>query len=161
MMLGLIAASFTTRPLVAKYGRGLVIAGLGITLAGAASLFAAILTKGLAVSALLLAPTIFLLGIGLGTSFSTIFTITVGDLAHDEVGSASGSLSAIQQLATAIGSAIITTVYFKQLKYHDGAHATLVSIATAAGIVLICLSLVGLMPKKAADENHGEVLDQV
>ena len=160
MMLGLITASFGTRPLLAKYGRGLVVAGLSVTLVGAAVLFATIMAQGLGISIWLLAPTVFLLGLGLGTSFSTIFTVTVGEVAHDEVGSASGSLSAIQQLATAIGSAVITTVYFKQLQNHDGAYATLVSVATAASIVLLCFGLVGLMPKKAAVEDQSEMLGQ-
>ena len=47
-------------------------------------------------------------GIGLGT----LYDIAIGDIDPAEAGSASGSLSSVQQLANAIGPAVITTIYF-------------------------------------------------
>ncbi len=41
--------------------------------------------------------------------------IAIGDIDPAEAGSASGSLSSIQQLANAIGAAVITTIYFGAL----------------------------------------------
>jgi hypothetical protein len=71
-----------------------------------------------------------------------------------EAGSASGSLSAVQQLAAAIGSAIVTTVYFSQAAAHGGIHALTISVAVVGGIIAVCLGLVWLLPEKAADEQH-------
>src|SRR5216683_7895662 len=50
----------------------------------------------------------------MGACFSSIYDVAIGDVAPAEAGSASGALSAVQQLAAAIGSAVVTTVYFSQ-----------------------------------------------
>ena len=55
------------------------------------------------------------IGVGMGARFSTIFEVALGDVTQEEAGSATGSLSAVQQLATAIGSAVVTTIFFNIL----------------------------------------------
>src|SRR6202044_60208 len=95
------------RPLVGTLGRVLVITGLGITLAGAAGLWATVLAQGTGVSVWALAPSILVLGAGMGTCISSIYDVAIGDVAPAEAGSASGALSAVQQLAAAIGSAVV------------------------------------------------------
>ena len=69
-MAGIIVASLVCRPLIGKLGRVLVMAGLGITLAGAAGLWATVLAEGTAVSVLTMAPSILVLGAGMGACFS-------------------------------------------------------------------------------------------
>jgi uncharacterized membrane protein YdjX (TVP38/TMEM64 family) len=54
-----------------------------------------------------LAPAFFVIGVGIGLSFATIPVVALGDAKPDEAGSASGSFSSIQQLASAIGSAAV------------------------------------------------------
>jgi hypothetical protein len=71
-----------------------------------------------------------------------------------EAGSASGSLSAVQQLAAAIGSAVVTTVYFSQRAQHGAGHAMTVSVAVVAAIAVLCLGLVWLLPRSAAEDQH-------
>ena len=66
-------------------------------------------------------------------------------------GSASGSFSAVQQLASAIGAAIVTSIYFKVSAAHGGVTAMTVSSFTVAVIIVACLGLVWLLPRKAAD----------
>jgi MFS family permease len=117
-MIGIIIASFGSRPILQKLGRTLVVIGLGITLAGAIALWATVLAEGTAVSLWALAPSILMLGVGMGACFTTIYDVALGNIAPSEAGSASGSLSAVQQLATAIGSAVVTTVYFTQRTGH-------------------------------------------
>jgi hypothetical protein len=72
---------------------------------------------------------------------------TIGDTDPREAGSASGSLSAVQQLANAIGAAAVTTVYF----HASTAGATTMSagLAVVATVILACCGLVWLMPRKA------------
>ena len=154
MMIGIIIAAFVCRPLVGRLGRVLVITGLGITLAGAAGLWATVLTQGTAVSVWALAPSILVLGAGMGTCISSIYEVAIGDVAPAEAGSASGSLSAVQQLAAAIGSAVVTTVYFTQLAHHGAAHAMTVSVAVVAAIALLDLGLVWLLPRSAPPDQH-------
>ena len=66
---------------------------------------------------------------------------------------ASGSLSAVQMLATAIGSAVVTTVYFSQAASHGAGHAMTVSVAVVAAIAALGLGLVWLLPRKAPAES--------
>jgi hypothetical protein len=85
-------------------------------------------------------------------SFSSIYDVALGDVAPGEAGSASGSLSAVQQLAAAIGSAVVTTVYFSQRAQYGAAHAMTVSVAVMGPIALLDLGLVWLLPKSAPPE---------
>jgi hypothetical protein len=102
------------RPLIETLGRRLVVIGLGLALDGAAGLWGTVLAEGTAVSIWALAPSILVLGVGMGACLSSIYDVAIGDIAADEAGSASGSLSVVQQLAAAIGSAVVTTVYFSE-----------------------------------------------
>jgi hypothetical protein len=90
----------------------------------------------------------------MGACFSSIYDVAIGNIAADEAGSASGALSAVQQLAAAIGSAVVTTVYFSQQVHHGAAHAMTVSVAVVGAIVAGCLVLVWLLPKSAPAEAH-------
>ena len=89
----------------------------------------------------------------MGACFSSIYDVAIGDVAPAEAGSASGSLSAVQQLAAAIGSAVVTTVYFSQQAQHGAAHAMTVSVAVVAAIAVLDLGLVWL----AAEVSPGAV----
>jgi MFS family permease len=153
-MIGIIVASFICRPLLGKLGRTMVVIGLGLTLAGAAGVWATILNEGTHVSLWTLAPSILVLGVGAGACFSSLYDVAIGDVAPAEAGSASGSLSAVQQLAAAIGSAVVTTVYFSQRVQHGAGHAMTVSVAVIAAIAALGLGLVWLLPKAAPAEEH-------
>lgn len=92
----------------------------------------------------------------MGACFSSIYDIVIGDIAPAEAGSASGALSAVQQLASAIGSAVVTTVYFGQLRAAGGAPAMTTSVAAVAGITVLCLAVVPLLPRSAPAETPAE-----
>jgi EmrB/QacA subfamily drug resistance transporter len=154
LMAGIILASVVCRPLVGRLGRVLVVIGLGVTLAGAAGLWATVLADGTGVSVWALAPSILVLGAGMGACFSSIYDVAIGDVVPAEAGSASGALSAVQQLAAAIGSAVVTTVYFTQRAGHGAGHAMTVSVAVVGAIALGCLGLVWLLPKSAPPDEH-------
>ena len=151
-MIGIIVASFVCRPLLGRLGRTMVLIGLVLTLAGAAGVWATVLNQGTHVSLWTLAPSILVLGGGAGACFTSLFDVAIGDVAPAEAGSASGSLSAVQQLAAAIGSAVVTTVYFSQRIEHGAGHAMTVSVAVVAAIAALGLGLVWLMPKAAPAE---------
>jgi EmrB/QacA subfamily drug resistance transporter len=152
LMVGIIGSSLAARPLMPRLGRTLVVTGLLISLAGAGGLLVTTVLAG-HVTAWTMAPAVFVLGLGMGACFSSIYDLAVGDVRPAEAGSASGSLSAVQQLAAAIGSAVITTVFFGQLQ-HGGVPALRVSVAVVAGITVLCLALVWLMPKSAPADQH-------
>jgi EmrB/QacA subfamily drug resistance transporter len=153
VMVGIIGASLVCRPLITKLARRLVVIGLGVTLAGAGGLFATVAREGLSVSVWAMAPSLLALGIGMGACFSSIYDVALGDIAPSEGGSASGSLSAVQQLAGAVGSAVVTTVYFSQRAEQGAGHAMTVSVAVVGGIAALCLGLVWLLPRNAPSED--------
>ncbi len=156
VMIGIIAASIVCRPLLTSLGRTLVVIGLVTTLLGTLGLWITVLSKGTAVTPWLTAPSLLILGLGMGACFSTIYEVALGDVTHEEAGSASGSLSAVQQLATAIGSAIVTTVFFNVLRANGGAKAMTTSVLVAAGVIALCLGLVWLMPRAAPPDEMEE-----
>lgn len=153
MMIGIIAASFVARPAIDTLGRKLVFAGLALTTLGGASMWIVVGHYGTAMSPWGLAPSLLVLGLGMGACFGSIFDIAIGDLDESEAGSASGSLSAVQQLSGAIGSAIVTTIYFTQIAHGGIGHAMTISVAAVTGIALACLAPAFLLPTHT---NPGE-----
>jgi EmrB/QacA subfamily drug resistance transporter len=153
MAAGIVVAAIVCRPLLRRLGRTLIVIGLVASLLGALVLWATVLARGTEVTPWMTIPAILILGIGMGICFTATFDVALGDVAHDEAGSASGALSAVQQLAAAIGSAVVTTVFFSIAARQGGAHAMTTSVLVVAGIVVICLGLVWLLPRAAAVEE--------
>ena len=115
-----------------------MVIGLGLTLAGAAGSGATVADAGPSVNRLGDgARPSSSSGLGMGACFSSIFDVALGDVAPAEAGSASGSLSAVQQLAAAIGSAVVTTVFFSQRAGTARGHAMTVSLAVVGGIAAV------------------------
>jgi len=104
--------------------------------------------SGTAASAAELARAMTLIGVGMGATFSTIYDVAIGDIDRAEAGSASGSLSSIQQLANAIGAAVITTIYFGALAGGPARAMTLSLLTVIAIGVLSCLAI-PLLPRHA------------
>lgn len=154
LMAGIIVASFVGRPLISRLGRLLVLIGLVITLAGIVGLWATIRAHGTTVGLWALAPSLVVFGLGMGFCFSSIYDVAIGDIAADEAGSASGTLSAVQQFAAAIGAAVVTTIYFTFQTASDGTHAMTASLAVVGAISAACLGLVWLLPRRAPDEQE-------
>jgi len=153
LIVGIMLASFFARPLIPKLGRTLVVGGLVVSFAGAVAIFATVLIAGVDANAFWTAPALLTFGLGMGACFTSIYDVAIGDIAPAEAGSASGALSAVQQLASAIGAAIVTTVYFTQVA-QGGIHAVTVSIAVVGAVVAVCLGVVWLLPKNAPAEGH-------
>jgi EmrB/QacA subfamily drug resistance transporter len=154
LTLGLIAAGFAAMGgLVARLGRRLVFIGLTVDLAGCGWVLALVDHSGTNLSLWALAPAFFVIGVGIGLSFATIPTVALGDANPDEAGSASGSFSSIQQLASAIGSAAVTSVYF-QAATSGMAHAMKVTLIVIVAVTALSLPIVTLMPRQAPAEPH-------
>src|ERR1700761_4848566 len=152
LTIGIIVAAFACMALAARLGRTLILIGMLVTMAGAGWLLALVVSDGTGLSLWTLSPAVLLTGLGMGACFGTIYDIALGDIAPDEAGSASGSLTAIQQLANGIGSAVVTTVYF-----HAGgsAHAMTVSVIVVLAITTACLPALRLLPRRAPAEPTG------
>lgn len=153
LTLGLVAAGFAAMGgLVAKLGRRLVFIGLTVDLVGCGWVLVLVDQFGTGVSLRALAPAFFVIGVGIGLSFATIPTVALGDAKPDEAGSASGSFSSIQQLASAIGSAAVASV-FLQAADSGMAHAMKVSLIVVLAVTALSIPVVALMPRTAPQES--------
>ena len=149
LTLGLVAAGFAAMGgLVAQFGRRLVFIGLTVDLVGCGWVLILVAYSGTNVSVRALAPAFFVIGVGIGLSFATIPTVALGDAKPDEAGSASGSFSSIQQLASAIGSAAVTSIFFGA-STSGTAHAMEVTLIVVLALTVLSLPVVTLMPRKA------------
>jgi EmrB/QacA subfamily drug resistance transporter len=156
MSLGIIVAAGAAMGagLAQKLGRTLVQIGMLVTLAGAGGLLAIIATAGAGATLWGLSPAVFVVGLGMGLCFGTLFDIALGDIAADETGGASGSLSAVQQLAAGIGSAVVTTIY---LAGSSPTGAMVLALAVVLAVTAACLPATRLLPRSAPPEEllHG------
>ncbi|MGH3208924.1 MAG: MFS transporter [Trebonia sp.] len=152
LTLGLVAAGFAVMGgLAARLGRRLVFIGLAVDLAGCGWVLALVVHSAANVGLWVLAPALFVIGIGIGLGFATIPVVALGDAKPDEAGSASGSFSSIQQLASAIGSVAVTSVFF-QVAASGLAHAMEVTLIVVLALTALSLPVVALMPRTAPPE---------
>jgi EmrB/QacA subfamily drug resistance transporter len=152
LTVGLIGATFAAMGgLVAKLGRRLVFIGLTVSLVGCGWILALVDGSGTSISLWATAPAFIVIGVGTGLCFTTIPTVALRDAKPDEAGSASGSLSSIQQLASAIGSAAVTSVFFHAAGA-GLAHAMEVTLVVVLAAIALSLPVVALMPRAAASE---------
>jgi MFS family permease len=152
LTVGIIASAFAAMGgLVARLGRTLIFVGLAIVLLGCGWTLALAVADGASLGHWALAPALFTIGAGMGCCYSTVFDVALGDISPAEAGSASGSLSSVQQLAAGIGSAVVTTV-FLHASGSDPARAMTLSLIVVAGLLALAAPLVTLMPAKAPAE---------
>lgn len=151
---GIVIASMAAFRLISQLGRRLAVIGLILTSVGSAILLTAVGLHGSGFSPTLIAG-LFVVGLGMGSCFGTIFDIALGDIDPHQTGSASGSLNAVQQLANAAGSAILATVFLTAAAAHGYTAAMNVGLAIVLVSTLLCVGLSRLLPARAAQENHG------
>jgi EmrB/QacA subfamily drug resistance transporter len=144
---GIVIASVACMSLITRLGRTLSLAGIIVTVAGIGWLLAIVLQAGTTATAAGLAPAMTVIGLGMGATFATLYDIAIGDIDPAEAGSASGALSSIQQLANAIGPAIITTIYFGALGGGQ-AHAMSLSLVAVIAIGVVSCLVIPLLPRK-------------
>ena len=158
---GLTLAPFAAGTAVgAVHAAGVLVPRLGRTTLQIAALIAAggvwwlrqvILAHGLDTTSLAIVGPELLVGIGVGMIVSPLFGFILASVGDNEVGSASGVLNAMQQLAGAVGVAGIGTIFFSTLS-HDGfvtaiSHCLLVELATMPVLALLSF----LLPARARE----------
>ncbi|HEX5193462.1 MAG TPA: MFS transporter [Solirubrobacteraceae bacterium] len=148
MTVGMVAAMIGSFALVDRLGRHLLLIGAGLIGAGILAL-ALTATGADHLSTLELSPSLVLIGLGAGFSFGQLFDFILAGVAMDEVGSASGVLNAVQQLANALGVAVLGTVFFSRF----GSALPTSALSITAWVALIPLAatfaLVFALPMRA------------
>ena len=131
--------------LVPRIGRLTLQIATVIGAAGVWWLRQVILAHGLDTTTLGIVGPELLVGIGVGMIVSPLFNFVLASVRDNEVGSASGVLNAMQQLAGAVGVAGLGTIFFSTLG-HDGfvtaiSHCLLVELATMPALLLLSFAL--------------------
>ena len=138
--------------LAERFGRSSVQLGLSLGVIGLLGLWWTLVHAGAGLTAWITAPTLAVIGFGSGLVFIPLFDHVLGDATVEEVGTGSGMLNAVQQFANALGFAALGTVFFARADL-GGTDAVLsgaeLVIALAAGLYLLTLLLVGLLPEHA------------
>ncbi|HEY1517393.1 MAG TPA: MFS transporter [Solirubrobacteraceae bacterium] len=140
-----VGAALAAAVLAPRLGRATLQIAVVPAAAGVWWLRQVILAHGLDTTSLAIVGPELLLGIGFGMIVSPLFDFILASVADNEVGSASGVLNAMQQLAGAIGVAGIGTIFFSTLA-HDGfvtamSHCLLVELATIPLLLVLTMAL--------------------
>lgn len=141
MTVGMVIAMILSFVLVARLGRHMLHFGVALVAAGAIAL--ALTASGAhSISSWELAPGLFVIGLGAGFAFGQLFHFILAGVAMDEVGSASGVLNAVQQLASALGVAVLGTVFFSRSGLGPSpTHLPTDALATTAWVCLVPLAV--------------------
>ncbi|MFI6978843.1 MFS transporter [Embleya sp. NPDC050154] len=104
-----------------------------------------------------IAPGVAVAGIGAGMVIAALFSFILAAVDDDEIGSASGVLSAVQAVGGSIGVAIFGSVFFAQAETGDftgGFHRALI---VQACLLAAFFAITFLLPRKGRpeEEQHG------
>ncbi len=150
MVLGMLAGMGAAIALVGRLGRHLLHLGVAVVAAGTVGLALSV-TGAHSVSAWDLAPSLFVIGLGLGSSIGQLFDFILAGVGMDEVGSASGVLEAVQQLATALGVAVLGTIFFSAFGDHLPSYALAVTAWACLVPLAAAFGLLFLLPMRARE----------
>lgn len=133
-----------------KFGR-LVIQGGGLVTIVGWLLVIGQVHGGGTVSSVDLIPGLGVAGLGMGLVVAPLFDVILASVTDAETGSASGLLNAGQQLAGAIGVAVLGTIFFSALG-HVGFHAAFDrTLWVEIGSLAVMVALSGLLPRHARE----------
>jgi EmrB/QacA subfamily drug resistance transporter len=107
-----IGGSITSSSLLARLGRHTMHTGIVVMAAGLVAADLVMRSAGGGLTAWELAGPLTVTGFGMGMVFVPMFDVILAGVAPHELGSASGLLESIQQLAMSIGIAAVGTVLF-------------------------------------------------
>ena len=136
---GIALGSALSARLVARWGRGAMIAGSSLMVVGMSATTLIINALGADLDGWELIPSLFVAGAGFGTVFAPLFKVVVSGLPAQFAGAASGVLSTVHQIGNAVGVAVIGVIFFGLLSAygtavgHDSG-ATLSQELVAAGL---------------------------
>ena len=151
-----VGATAAAMVVVPRLGRGVFQVAAVLIAAGAWWLRDVIVAHGLATASAELIPAQLILGTGIGMLISPLFDFILASVRDHEVGSASGVLNAVQQLAGAIGVAAIGTVFFSTLSRHGFTAAIGQSLEIQLGIAVVLFVLAWALPRRPRESEASE-----
>jgi EmrB/QacA subfamily drug resistance transporter len=150
MSIGVAITAGASYALMPRFGRSVLQAGLAIVVAALGGLAATVAHEGLALSSWELLPALLILGLGMGLVFGPLFNVILAGVADHEVGSASGTLNAVQQLGNSVGVAVLATIFFSLVEHgHSSSTAMTRTVLISAGLFVAAFALSFLLPREA------------
>ncbi|WP_169947574.1 MFS transporter [Microbispora sp. H11081] len=151
---GMIVGFGLAQPLQ-RFGRRLLQGGTLVMVLGVIGVVLTLNIAGTHPNPWQLAPALVVAGVGMGLLMSPFFDIVLAGVEQHETGSASGSLTAVQQLGSAFGYALIGTVFFDLLGDTPGIggfdHAMKVTLWVVAGMLVVTFAVAFLLPRHARE----------
>jgi predicted MFS family arabinose efflux permease len=146
-----VGAGAAGAALAPRFGRRVLHAGLVVMIVGLLSLIWTVHFGGTTVWQF--APSTLVMGIGMGLILAPLFDIVLAGVDQSEVGSASGVLTAIQQLGGSLGAAALGTAFFDRLGGGGFGHALSVAGFISVGALLASFGLAFLLPRHARTDG--------
>jgi MFS family permease len=135
LSLGMVVGMGASFALVERLGRRLVHGGIVTAAAGLVGVALTSFAQDHPSPWAMVAP-VAVVGIGAGAVFGQLFDVILNGVAEAEVGTASGLLNALQQLAFAMGIAAVATVFFNVM---DAPHLPSEALGVTALVALVPL----------------------
>lgn len=151
--LGEMSGAWLAMSLIRRYGRAVPQAGALLAAGALAGYHHLIATEGTGMGTVLTAAPMLAVGFGLGMIGAPLADLTLGKVAHQHAGSASGLFNTATQLGIALGTALTTVVLFTRIS--AGTRGPAMSSAFAdsiwyvVGTLVMMWALMLLLPKPA------------
>ncbi|HTU86778.1 MAG TPA: MFS transporter [Solirubrobacteraceae bacterium] len=143
--------------LVPRFGRSVLQAATLVIAGGVWWLHEVIGAHALHTGSLeLIAPQI-VVGLGIGMTISPLFDFILSAVTKPEVGSASGVLTAVQQLGGAIGVAAMGTIFFSTLTHLGFVSAVQRCLIVELATTPVLLLLISTLPSRAREAETAAV----
>ncbi|GAA3602205.1 hypothetical protein GCM10022223_17460 [Kineosporia mesophila] len=144
--------------LAPRIGRTTLLLGSALQAVGLALLLVVLGQAQMQVGGGELAGPLLVWGLGLGLVIAPLFDFVLAALDPDEVGSGSGVLNALQQLGSAIGVAVLGTVFFSSAGVESGGNPHYVqgferAIQAGIGIAAVVCLLTLLLPRTSREPS--------
>ena len=149
-----IGATLAGALLVPRFGRTVLQVACLVLAGGVWWLREALLSGGMHTGSLSLVGPQLVAGIGMGMLIAPLFDFVLASVTDDEVGSASGVLNAVQQLAGAVGVAAIGTLFFSTLEHSGFVTAISRSLLVELATTPVLLTLISTLPFRAREESE-------
>jgi EmrB/QacA subfamily drug resistance transporter len=157
--IGVIVGASQSGALAGRFGRMVLVVGLGLVAVGITVVQLVLaLTPPASYSGWQLAAPLSVAGVGGGLFLAPNVGFVVATVDPEDAGAASGVISTVQRVGSAIGIAIIGTVLFSTRHVHSASrgavalafgHSATLAMAVSAGLSVAALLLVFTLPKRA------------
>jgi EmrB/QacA subfamily drug resistance transporter len=155
--IGFLIASNRTVRVVRHLGSRTIQLGVALMSLGLIAVIALTYLQGISVAAVSLAFVLMIYGTGQGLAMPTLLTTVLSGVPRRSAGSASGVLTTVQQVALALGVAVIGTVFFSLVGMPPQAEGFVRAIGASLffnlALLILSFGLVFLLPRWPQDDH--------